>query len=137
MNSEILKERQRQLQAERQQRRREQKRQIEKENVILKRTKQITDEIYEELLVPKACIYLWILFRLYYHTLGSMIHKCNKCEAMMWLDEKINKSIRLPEFSTCCAKGKVILPSLQKLLLSLNILLTETDLRLCLFKQNI
>ena len=134
MNSETLKERQRQLQAERQHRFRERNRQIEKENVIPKRTKQITDEIHEELLVPKARIYPWTSFGLHHHTLGNMIHKCNKCEAMIWLDEKINKSIRLPEFSTCCAKGKVILPSLQKLPYPLDILLTRTDLRSRLFK---
>ena len=58
MNSKILKEYQRILQAERQQRHRERKRQIEKENTVpSKRTKEITDEIHEELLVPKACIY--------------------------------------------------------------------------------
>jgi hypothetical protein len=66
-----------------------------------------------------------------------MIYKCNKCGAMMWLDEKINKSIRLPEFSTCCAKGKVMLPSLQELPLPLNTLLTGTDPRSRLFRQNI
>ena len=58
MNSETLKERQRQLQVERQQHYRERKRQIEKENVIPKRTKQITDEIYDELLILKVRIYL-------------------------------------------------------------------------------
>ena len=66
-----------------------------------------------------------------------MTHKCNKCGAMMWLDEKINKSIRLPEFSTCYAKGKVILPPLQKLPSPLDILLTGNDSRSRLFKQNI
>jgi len=66
-----------------------------------------------------------------------MVYKCNKCEAMMWLDERINKSARLPEFSICCAKGKVILPSLQELPPPLNILLTGTDSRSCAFRQNI
>ena len=48
MNSEILKERQRILQAEQQQSYRERKRQIEKENTEPpKRTKEITDEIIE------------------------------------------------------------------------------------------
>ena len=55
----------------------------------------------------------------------------------MWLDEKINKSARFPEFSTCCAKGKVILPPLQKLPSPLDILLTGNDSRSRLFKQNI
>jgi hypothetical protein len=55
----------------------------------------------------------------------------------MWLDERINKSVRLPEFSICCAKGKVILPPLQELPPPLNILLTETDPRSYAFRQNI
>ena len=91
MNSETLKERQRQLQVEHQQHYHERKRQIEKENVIPKRTKQITDEIHEESLIPKAHVYPWTSFGLHHHTLGNMVHKCNKCGAMMWLDEKINK----------------------------------------------
>ena len=100
MNSETLNERQRILNAERQQRFRNRKRQIEKENAPPKRTKEITDEIHEKLPVPKAHVYPWISLGLRHHTLGNMIHKCSKCKAMMWLDEKINKSVRSPEFST-------------------------------------
>ncbi|CAG8781603.1 2586_t:CDS:2, partial [Rhizophagus irregularis] len=44
---------------------------------------------------------------------------------------------KLPVFSICCAKGKVILPFLQELPLPLNTLLTGTDPRLCTFRQNI
>ena len=138
MNSETLKERQRILNAERQQRHRERKRQIENENTVPpKRTKEITDEINELSQIPKARVYPWISLGLHRHTLGNMIHKCRKCGAMMWLDEKINKSARFPEFSTCCAKGKVILPPLQKLPSPLDILLTGNDSRSRLFKQNI
>ena len=138
MNSETLKERQRILNAERQQRHRERKRQIENENTVPpKRTKEITDEISELSQIPKARVYPWISLGLHRHTLGNMIHKCRKCGAMMWLDEKINKSARFPEFSTCCAKGKVILSPLQKLPSPLDILLTGNDSRSRLFKQNI
>src|SRR5204863_6749848 len=130
MNSETLKERQRILNAERQQRHRERKRQIENENTVPpKRTKEITDEVSELSQIPKARVYPWISLGLRRHTLGNMIYKCSKCGAMMWLDEKINTSVRLPEFSTCCAKGKVILPSLQELPSPLNTLLTESDPR--------
>src|SRR5271170_5001118 len=114
MNSETLNERQRILNAERQQRFRNRKRQIEKENAQPKRTKRITDEIHEELPVSKARVYPWTSLGLHRHTLGNMVHKCRKCGAMMWLNEKINKSTRFPEFSTCCTNGKVILPPLQK-----------------------
>ncbi|PKC12098.1 hypothetical protein RhiirA5_286874 [Rhizophagus irregularis] len=55
----------------------------------------------------------------------------------MWLDERINKSVKLPVFSTCCARGKVILPFLQELPSPLNTLLTGTDPRSCTFRQNI
>ena len=138
MNSEDLRERQRILQAERQQRCHERKRQIENENTIpAKRTKEITNEISELSQIPKARVYPWISLGLHRHTLGNMIHKCRKCGAMMWLDEKINKSAKFPEFSICCAKGKVILPPLQKLPSPLDILLTGNDSRSRLFKQNI
>ena len=84
MNSETIKERQRILNAERQQHHRERKRQIEKENTVPpKRTKEITDEIHEESLVPKARVYPWISLGLYRHTLGNISYKCRKCEAMM------------------------------------------------------
>ena len=109
-----------------------------KKNTASKRTKEITDEIIPEILpIPKAHVYPWISLGLCHHTLGNIVYKCNKCEAMMWLDERINKSVRLPEFSTCCANGKVILPSLQELLSPLNTLLTESDSRSRLFRQNI
>ena len=138
MNSEDLREHQRILQAERQQRCRERKRQNRQENTAPpKRTKAITDEIHEESLVPKARVYPWTSLGLYHHTLGNMSYKCRKCGAMMWLDEKINKSAKFPEFSICCAKGKVILPPLQKLPSPLDILLTGNDSRSRLFKQNI
>ncbi|GBC41618.2 uncharacterized protein LOC110909633 [Rhizophagus irregularis DAOM 181602=DAOM 197198] len=102
-----------------------------------KRTKEVTDEIIELLPIPKARIYLWISLGLHHHTLGNMTYKCNECGAMMWLDERINKSVKLLVFSICYAKGKVILPFLQELPLPLNILLTETDPRSCTFRQNI
>ena len=140
MNSKIHIERQRILQAECQRSYCERKRQIEKENTApSKRTKEITDEIIEieTSPVPKARVYPWISLGLHHHTLGNMTYKCSECGAMMWLDERVNKSVRLPVFSTCCAKGKVILPPLQKLPSSLDILLTGTDPRSRTFRQKI
>ena len=66
-----------------------------------------------------------------------MTYKCSECKAIMWLDERINKSARSPKFSTCCANGKVILPPLQELPSPLNTFLTGTDPCSCTFKQNI
>ncbi|CAG8626617.1 705_t:CDS:2, partial [Scutellospora calospora] len=72
------------------------------------------------------------------HTLGDMIYECSKCKAKMWLDEKKeNSSAKSLSFTTCCAEGKVLLPPLQELLPLLDLLLTETDQRACLFQQNI
>ena len=128
MNSEAFKERQRILQAECQQSYRNRKRPIEKENTAPLRRKEITDEINEISPIPKARVYSWISLGLHHHTLGNMTYRCNECGAMMWLNEKVTKSVRLPVFSTCCARGKVILPPLQELPPPLNILLTGTDL---------
>ena len=93
--------------------------------------------LLEESPIPKARVYPWISLGLYRHTLGNMVYKYNKCGAMMWLDERINKSTRFPEFSICYANGKVILPPLQKLPSPLDVLLTETNPYSRLFKQNI
>src|SRR5438034_2516264 len=138
MNSEIHKKRQRMLQVERQRAYSERKRQLGKENTALsKRRKEVTDEINEISPVPKARVYPWISLGLCHNTLGNMTYKCNECGAMMWLDERVTKSVRLPVFSTCCARGKVILPSLQELPSPLDTLLTGTDPRSCTFRQNI
>jgi len=66
-----------------------------------------------------------------------MNHKCQHYGAMMWLDERVNRSVRSPLFATCCAKGKVILPFLQELPPPLDILLTGHDSRSRSFRQNI
>ena len=66
-----------------------------------------------------------------------MVYKCNKCEAIMWLNERINKLVRWSEFSICYAKGKVILPFPQELISPLNILLIEIDPYSYAFRQNI
>ena len=84
MNSETLRERQRILNAERQQSYREWKRQIEKENTVSsKRTKKITDETIKLLPISKAYIYPWISLGLHHYTLGNMTYKCSECKAMM------------------------------------------------------
>jgi hypothetical protein len=44
------------------------------------------------------------------HRLERFSAKCPKCEAKHWIEEKTaNSSIQNPEFSMCCAKGKVYL----------------------------
>ncbi len=138
MNSEPFKERQKILQREHQQRCRQQKRQDGKENVPphLKKRKENV-EINEPSQTPKACIYPWISHRLDRHTLGNMDHECRNCGAMMWLDERVNVSVTSPAFTICCAKGKILLPSLQELLPPLDRLLIGMDHHARLFQQNI
>jgi len=51
----------------------------------------------------------------------------------MWLDERVNRSVRSPVFATCCAKEKVILPFLQELPPPLNIFLIGHDSHSCSF----
>ncbi|CAB4413001.1 unnamed protein product [Rhizophagus irregularis] len=80
MNSEMLRERQKILQADRQRIYRERKRRIEKENTASsKRTKEVTDEIIEllpiPLPIPKARIYPWISLGLHRHTLVLAVQK--------------------------------------------------------------
>jgi hypothetical protein len=56
---------------------------------------------------------------------------------MMWLDERVNISVKSPDFATCCAKGKILLPPLQELLPPLDRLLAEMDHHARSFQQNI
>ncbi|KAK1372882.1 hypothetical protein POM88_029075 [Heracleum sosnowskyi] len=47
-----------------------------------------------------------------YVSLGAPTAKCNKCNAIMWKEERVNKNVKrgTPEFSLCCAKGQISLP---------------------------
>ncbi|XLU71680.1 hypothetical protein S245_030733, partial [Arachis hypogaea] len=47
--------------------------------------------------------------------LGHPIYQCLHCQALMWLDECLEKSRRSsnPIFSLCCMEGKVELPFLK------------------------
>ncbi|CAG8582983.1 4231_t:CDS:2, partial [Acaulospora morrowiae] len=48
------------------------------------------------------------------HDLGHMNISCTYCLALHWIKEKLSSStIWTPQFSTCCASGKVNLPLLQ------------------------
>ncbi|CAB4419741.1 unnamed protein product [Rhizophagus irregularis] len=127
MSSEPLKERQKMLQRERQQRCRQLKRQNGKENIQPYPKRRKNDEINELPKILKARIYPWIQDGLERHTLGNMDHECFNCGAMMWLDERVNISTKLPVFATCCAKGKILLPPMQGLLPPLDRLLTGMD----------
>ncbi|GBC42223.2 uncharacterized protein LOC114190774 [Rhizophagus irregularis DAOM 181602=DAOM 197198] len=133
MNREVFKERQRILNAERQQhfRNQNQKCPSEKKNIPItrptKKTKKVGNEVNQLAQIPKAHIYPWVSTGLERHLLGQMNHRCGKCGAMMWIDETVNKSSKSPVFTICCANGKVILPLLQELPYPLNILLLENN----------
>src|SRR5688572_32808821 len=101
MNSEC----QKMLARERQQHCRS-KKYSEKENIDpqltkrTKRTKRTTEKRTREtnLQIPKACVYPWISHGLTHYTLGGMNYRCSNCNAMMWLNERTNKSDNTPEF---------------------------------------
>ena len=56
---------------------------------------------------------------------------------MMWLDERVNRSVRSPVFAICYVKEKVIISFFQELPPPLDILLIRRDLCSRSFHQNI
>jgi len=47
------------------------------------------------------------------HTLGEMTTMCGKCGALHFLEERVaSSSCANPQFTPCCAQGKVTLPPL-------------------------
>ncbi|UZO26203.1 uncharacterized protein OCT59_018446 [Rhizophagus irregularis] len=118
MNREVFKERQRILNAERQQhfRNQNQKCPSEKKNIPITRPTKKTKKVGNEV---------------------NQASRCGKCGAMMWIDETVNKSSKSPVFTICCANGKVILPLLQELPYPLNILLLENNPHSRLFQLSV
>jgi len=51
-----------------------------------------------------------------YLNLGSPSHKCQFCDAIMWYEERLQKThgTANPMFSLCCIEGKVKLPKLKE-----------------------
>ena len=46
--------------------------------------------------------------------IGRMNIQCRHCDALHWSDECVSSSrVGQPEFQTCCAHGKIMLPRLQ------------------------
>lgn len=54
-----------------------------------------------------------------YLNIGQPTYICQKCGAMMWYKERTRKhyNARVPEFSMCCLKGKVVIAPYPRLLL--------------------
>lgn len=52
------------------------------------------------------------------HHLSKRTERCNDCKALMFIEESIagSKKRNTLKFSTCCAKGKVVLPTTNPLL---------------------
>ncbi|KAI3932142.1 hypothetical protein MKW92_000278, partial [Papaver armeniacum] len=50
------------------------------------------------------------------HYIGGPTATCPHCQAMMWDEERVNKSQKKqpPEFTICCGKGAVKLPLLKE-----------------------
>ncbi|KAL9936302.1 hypothetical protein V8E36_005144, partial [Tilletia maclaganii] len=44
------------------------------------------------------------------HSLRPFSARCPHCDAIHWVEERSDSPMRVPQFSRCCAKGKVVLP---------------------------
>jgi hypothetical protein len=72
------------------------------------------------------------------HTLGEMTTMCDKCGALHFLEERAASSLRAnPQFTLCCARGKVTLPPLAPPLELLRRLLTSNEADAKDFRQHI
>jgi hypothetical protein len=60
------------------------------------------------------------------HLLDTRIN-CQKCGALVWIEEKSGGSIRDPLFSICCNKGKVKLPEHKGLPQYIETLLSQSN----------
>nr|XP_017228968.1 PREDICTED: uncharacterized protein LOC108204163 [Daucus carota subsp. sativus] len=49
-----------------------------------------------------------------YLNLDMPKYKCKFCQAIMWIEERNNKSMTDPTFSICCAGGQIQLPEVKK-----------------------
>jgi hypothetical protein len=72
------------------------------------------------------------------HTLGEMTTMCGKCGTLHFLEERVASSSRTnPQFTPCCAQGKVTLPPLAPPPEPLRWLLTSNEADAKDFRQRI
>ncbi|CAK8563300.1 unnamed protein product [Lathyrus sativus] len=74
-----------------------------------------------------------------YYDIGDPLVECRYCKAMMWYQERMNKSSHSanPKFSLCCGNGKVELPLLKQPPPLLAHLLFDEDIVSRKFQQQI
>jgi hypothetical protein len=78
------------------------------------------------------------IHRGFYHTLGEMTTMCGKCGALHFLEEHAtSSSCTNPQFTPCCAQGKMRLPSLAPPPEPLRRLLTSNEADAKDFRQRI
>jgi hypothetical protein len=71
------------------------------------------------------------------HDIGVMTTKCNKCEAIFWVEERLSSSSKSnPRFSICCKNGKIILNQLSQPPEPLRSFLLENNSVSKLFRSN-
>ena len=86
--------------------------------------------------IPKARLYPFNSNGLQRHNLGRMDRSCPFCGALKWVDESRGDSLSIRLcFSTCCARGNVILPHLQEPLALLKAYITKNDAQSREFRQ--
>ncbi|KAL9933713.1 hypothetical protein V8E36_007371, partial [Tilletia maclaganii] len=61
------------------------------------------------------------------HSLSPFSARCPHCDAIHWVEERSDSPMRVPQFSRCCAKGKVVLPPIFDAPPSLEELYTGAD----------
>jgi len=74
-----------------------------------------------------------------YLNIGEPTYICQKCGAMMWYEERTRKhyKARVPEFSMCCLKGKVVIAPYPRLPPALHNLYHRKDRLGKFFLENI
>jgi hypothetical protein len=69
---------------------------------------------------------------------GEMDTICGFCNVKMWIKEQLAKlNNNNPQFSLCCEKGKILLPSLPATLQELEVLLTNKERSAVKFRNQI
>ncbi|CAG8743290.1 27144_t:CDS:1 [Gigaspora margarita] len=58
-----------------------------------------------------TCAQIYNTNAIFHHCLGSIEIECSQCQALHWTEEKVASSVLFSIFNTCCANGKIKLPT--------------------------
>lgn len=72
------------------------------------------------------------------HVIETRSMRCSKCNALMWLSERLkSSSLKSPKFSLCCLSGSIKIPNVDPIPDKLRELLTGSDQKSEYFRTNI